>query len=73
VRTAVWQSCAQVLEKVLLPILKPIASIFWFGLFDQLWSLLAWCISLAWLLDCYHDSSLYQGQVLGGLLRPMVG
>ena len=32
------------------------------GLFDQLWLLLTWCINLAWLLDCYQDSSLYQGQ-----------
>jgi hypothetical protein len=47
---------------VLPPVLKPIASIFWVGLSDQLWLLLAWCISLAWLLDCYQDSSLCQGQ-----------
>ena len=32
------------------------------GLSDQIWLLLAWCISLAWLLDCYQDSSLCQGQ-----------
>jgi hypothetical protein len=62
VRTAVWQSCAQVLGKVLPLVLKPIASIFLVGLFDQLWLLLSWCISLAWLLDCYQDSSLCQGQ-----------
>jgi hypothetical protein len=62
VRTAVWQSCAQVLEKVLSPVLKLIAFIFWVGLSYQLWLLLAWCNSLAWLLDCYQDSSLYQGQ-----------
>ena len=60
--TAVWQSCAQVLEKVLPLDLKPIASIFWVELSDQLWLLLAWSISLAWLLDCYQDSSLCQGQ-----------
>jgi hypothetical protein len=38
------------------PVLKPIASIFWVGLSDQLWLL------LAWLLYCYQDSSLCQGQ-----------
>jgi hypothetical protein len=32
------------------------------GLSDQLWLLLSWCINLAWLLDCYQDSSLCQGQ-----------
>jgi hypothetical protein len=32
------------------------------GVFDQLWLLIYWCISLSWLLDCYQDSSLYQGQ-----------
>jgi hypothetical protein len=41
VHTAIWQSCAQVLEKVLPPVLKHIASIFWVGLSDQLWFLLA--------------------------------
>jgi hypothetical protein len=46
----------------MLPILKHIASIFWVGLSDQLWLLLAWCISLAWLLYFYQDSSLCQGQ-----------
>jgi hypothetical protein len=24
--------------------------------------ILAWCISLSWILDCYQDSLLYQGQ-----------
>jgi hypothetical protein len=38
---------------------------FWVALSDQLWLLLAWCISLAWLLDCYQDSSLCQGQGAG--------
>jgi hypothetical protein len=62
VRTAVWQSCAQVLEKVLPPVLKPIASIFWVGLSDQIWLRLSWCIILAWLLYFHQDFSLYQGQ-----------
>ena len=26
------------------------------------WLLIAWCISLSWLLDCYQDSFLCQGQ-----------
>jgi hypothetical protein len=65
VRTAVWQSCTQVLEKVLPPTQKDRSLLllsFWVGLSDQLWLLLAWCISLAWLLDCYQDSSHCQGQ-----------
>jgi hypothetical protein len=61
-RTAVWQSCVQVLEKVLSPVLKPIASIFWVGLSYHLWLLLSRCISLTWLLDFYRDFYLCQGQ-----------
>jgi hypothetical protein len=35
------------------------------SVWDHLFSLvfiLAWCISLSWLLDCYQDSLLGQGQ-----------
>ena len=53
-RTAVQQFCAQVLGKVLRQFLgETICSA---------WLLLAWCISLSWLLDFYQDSFLYQGQ-----------
>jgi hypothetical protein len=42
VRTAVGSFVRKFLGKVLRQ--------FWVGLSDQLWLLLAWCISLAWLL-----------------------
>jgi len=44
------------------PVLKPIASIFWVGISDQIWLRISWCIILSWLLYFHQDFSLYQGQ-----------